>query len=223
MRYQTLNTNRIKCFFVIAFVCVYAVSLNAQKRKISAYIFHPHWYLGANVGVNTYVAEGWGAYSALSSIGGSGSVTGGYSFMPALSLQATGTYAMHNWPDIRFSNLNYKFAAQNITADLVLNLSNLIQGYYLVRPLDISLYGGAGFSYRNKADFNSDLFTYISHGGLQADWHLTQFWDINIMAELNVTSDNYNEYAVGAPIEMYPALKLGFTYHFRDACSVCGK
>ena len=223
MRYQTLNADRIKLIFIIVFVCSFTINISAQKRKISAYIFHPHWYLGANLGLNTYVAEGWGAYSPLSSLGASGSVTGGYSFLPTLSFQATGTYGLYTWPDIRFSNVDHTFGAQNITADLVLNLSNLIKGYYLVRPLDISLYGGAGFSYRQKAAFTSDLFTYLGHAGLQADWHLTQLWDLNIMAEVNVTSDNNNEYNADTPFDMYPALKVGLTYHFRDACSVCGK
>lgn len=223
MKYQTLKVNRIKFISLILFVCTFTINVNAQKRRVSAFIFQPHWYLGANMGLNTFVGEGWGVYSPLQSLGFSGRVAGGYNFSPVIGFRAMAGYATHNWPDIRYSDMNLAFGAENVTADVMVNMSNLIAGYYLTRPLDISLYGGAGFSHRDKAVFINDLSTYIVRGGLQADLHLTQFWDLNLMAELNVAPDNYNEYSVGAPFDIYPAITVGLTYHFRDACGVCGR
>lgn len=223
MRLSLLNPNRITLISFVLIVCAFTINTNAQKRRVSAYMFKPHWFTGGNLGANTYAGEGWGSYSPFQSMGFVGRVAGGYNLSPVLGFRAMAGYATHTWPDIRFSNMNLTFGAENITADILINMSNLIQGYYLVRPLDISLYGGLGFSHRDKAIFVTDLSTYLGRGGVQADWHLTQYWDINLMAELNMTSDKYNEYSVGFPSDLYPALTVGLTYHFRDACSVCGK
>lgn len=219
------NFNVKSRLIVSAFVFLASISwsVSAQNRRVSLYIFQPHWYLGGHAGVNSFVAEGIGSYSPLESLGMMARISGGYDFSSVFGVRGTAGIVTHTWPDIRTANTIVDFGAQNLNADLTINLSNLIKGYYLARPLDILLYGGAGVTHRNQALFTSDLITYTARAGLQADIHLSQVWDMNLMGEMNISSDNYNDHPVGFAFDLYPTVAIGFTYHFRTSCNVCDR
>jgi len=60
--------------------------VNAQQRRVSAFIFQPEWYAGLHAGVNMMVAEGFPSYNWLQSTGVSARPVIGYQFSPALGV-----------------------------------------------------------------------------------------------------------------------------------------
>lgn len=215
------STKRIALILILLNFTSSIQTIDAQRRKTSLFIFTPHWYLGANAGMNSYWAEGWDKYSPSQSVGYLSRISAGYNFNEVLGARGMIGYSAHNWPEIRMSDFNYSFSAANIIIDNTINMSNLIDVYYLNRPIDILLFGGLEFSYRERAKFRTDLYTCLLRGGLQIDYRLTSFWDLNLSTELNIAPDNYNDYAVGRPVDIYWGLTLGITYNFRNSCNIC--
>lgn len=206
-------------FFIIIFSLI-SVTASSQhsSRGVSAYIFHPEWYSGANAGLNSYWAEGMGGYiktQPLSTIALMGRFTAGYNFTPVLGVRGMLGYAGHSWAQ---STPAIVFGAENLTVDVTANLSNLKGGYNLHRRFDFSVFAGLGGAYRDKSVFNPDIISLVTRGGLQADYHFNKVIDINLIAELNIVSDNYNGTPVeNPPFDLYPALTVGVTYHLRGS------
>jgi len=48
MKYQTLKVNRIKFISLILFVCTFTINVNAQQRRVSAFIFPQQLIFGAH-------------------------------------------------------------------------------------------------------------------------------------------------------------------------------
>ena len=105
--------------------------------------------------------------------------------------------------------------SQTLQADLMLSVSNLLLGYTLNAPLDVSLFAGVGALHRNTILPDNGYFSYLIRGGIQFDYRLNQALELNLLAELNVTDDKFNAFAVSTPVDMFPAVMLGLTWHFR--------
>lgn len=203
---------------IIVLLFGYSSIVYAQEARVfSTKIFKPDVYIGANTGFNLYVGEVYKSYlfsNPLSAFGIIERVTIGYNFNPVLGVRSFIGYTNHTWPD---NNIPKKFSAAHLTFDLTYNLSNRIASYNLKRPMDISLFAGAGISNSLQADFPTDQLSIFVHGGLQADYRLTHFLDLNLIGDLNIVPDNYNGSGNNGtpPFDLYPSLSLGITYHFR--------
>jgi len=210
----------LKKLLIMLLFFVSAIVVNAQK--ISGFIFKPDVYIGANMGLNTFLGEGCSTYSKIQSSGFIGRATIGYNLTPVIGVRGFMGYASHNWPDSRFrssdgSLRSVSFDAQMLTVDLTVNLSNWLSYYNRNRTFDFSVFAGTGITHRDKASFSSDLFSSIGRGGLQGDFHLSSFIDLNLIAETNFTGDNYNNFKPGfLPFDVYTAFTVGLSYHFRS-------
>lgn len=195
-----------------------------QARVFSTKIFKPNLYIGANTGYNVYVGEAYKGYlfsNPLSAIGMIERATIGYNITKVLGVRSFIGYTNHKWPyidSITLNNNTSKFSAAHVTIDLTYNLSNKLVSYDLKRPLDISLFAGAGVSRSLQADIPTDTLSIIVHGGLQADYRLTQFLELNLIGDINIVPDNYNGSGNNGtpPFDLYPSLSVGITYHFRN-------
>jgi len=161
------------------------------------------------------MSEGFGSYSVGQSVGSIVRASVGYNFTPTIGVNGSFGFVKHNWSDIRFDNTLIPFSAQNTTIDLIVNLSNYYGRYNLSRPYDFMVFLGAGLVHRNKATFSKDIFLPVGRDGIQGCFHLSQFIDLNLIAEGNILSDNYNDYTSKIPVDIYPAILAGITYHFR--------
>ena len=208
---------------------VVLILCSQQVNNPTTAAFRPGWYIGANGGVNVYVAEGNNFlnpnkdyyFSLNDNLGSMGRIVVGYDFTPVFGVRGLLGSAFHYWPDIRFKNPNgsYKieaFGAQNLTGDLMLNISNWWGGYNPTRLINVSLFAGGGFVHRDKSNFSNDWITASGRGGMQADFRLSHALDLNLIAEVNVLGDNYNDYITSLPIDIYGGVTVGFTYHFGE-------
>ena len=217
----------MKNIIIVLLFSVSTITVGAQK--ISGFIFKPDTYIGANVGLNTFLGEGCSTYSKIQSTGFIGRATIGYNLSPVIGIRSFMGYASHNWPDSRLRSSDgslktVSFDAQMLTVDLTVNLSNWLSYYNRNRTFDLSVFAGTGVTHRNKAAFNNDLISYLGRGGLQGDFHLSSFIDLNLIAETNFTGDNYNNYKVGfLPFDVYTAFTVGLSYHFRSAGAIFSK
>ena len=214
---------------LVVTLLLFAFIITVKAQKISGFIFKSDAYIGANVGLNTFLAEGSTTYSKTQSSGFIGRSTIGYNLSPVIGVRGLMGYASHNWPDFRFRSSDgslrlVSFDAQMLTVDLTVNLSNWLSYYNRNRTFDLSVFAGTGVTHRNKAAFNNDLISYLGRGGLQGDFHLSSFIDLNLIAETNFTGDNYNNYKVGfLPFDVYTAFTVGLSYHFRSAGAIFSK
>ena len=210
----------MKYIIIVLLFSVSTIAVGAQK--ISGFIFKPDAYIGANVGFNTFFGEGCSTYSKTQSSGFIGRATVGYNLTPVIGVRSFMGYASHNWPDSRLRSSDgslktVSFDAQMLTVDLTVNLSNWFSYYNRNRTFDLSVFAGTGITHRDKATFSNDLFSSIGRGGLQGDFHLSSFIDLNLIAETNFTGDNYNNYKRGfLPFDVYTAFTVGLSYHFRS-------
>ena len=142
--------------------------LVAQQRRVSAFIFQPEWYAGLHAGVNMMVAEGFPSYNWLQSTGVSARPVIGYQFSPALGVRGILGVQSHRWNDTR-SNGNdsvLSFGSQTLQADIMLNATNLLFGYTLNAPLDVSIFAGVGALHRNTILPDNGYFSYLIRGGI---------------------------------------------------------
>lgn len=214
MDMEATKTNTLRTIVLISILC--PLLLNAQTRRVSAFIFQPEWYAGFHLGGNMTVAEGFPEYNWLQSTALSARPVIGYQFSPALGARAALGIHGHRWNDPRAGNDSIlSFASQSLHADIMLNISNLVFGYSLNAPMDFSLFGGAGVLHRNRILPDNGMFSYLVRGGAQIDYRFTQFLELNIAAELNVTADQLNAFTSGTPVDLFPAVLVGLTWHFR--------
>jgi hypothetical protein len=196
---------------------VFSITANSQNHSpgVSRYIFRPEWYVGANTGLNSFWGEGVGGYirtRPLSTIAIMGRATMGYNFSPVLGIRGMLGYSQHNWAEKTPATT---FGAENLTMDVMVNLSNINGSYNLYRPIQFSGFAGLGFTYRNMYNTYPGVVSTFIRGGLQGDYHLTKYIDLNLIGELNILNDKFNGVATGFLFDAYPALTVGLTYHLR--------
>jgi len=220
---------------IVLVVCIgsFLILSSQQVKNENPYSFKSGWYVGANGGYNIFLGEGNNFFNPLLknnkpyvfNLKDNGSFLGrlvaGYDFTPVFGLRGMLGFVNTSWPNATINNL-YVFSSENLTADAVFNLSNLNQGYNLKRKFDFSVFGGLGMGYRNTLDFvgitpSITPFSLILRGGLQGDYHLNSFLNLNLMLEANLTTDNYNDLALSPlPFDAFPALTVGLTYRLHE-------
>ena len=210
----------------ILWVC-FSCLVSAQISKGGTFFFRPGWYVGANAGLNWFLAEGFkNDLFSKDIIGWSGGATVGYNFTPIISVRSTLGYATHKWPDTNTADVVFtdpvdsiqSFTSQKMTVDLVINFTSRMAYSHYRSPFDLSIFGGAGVARREKANFanySTDFFTPVVHGGLQGDFHLSPDVDLNLIVDANFVNENFNGYKSGLKFDMYASLMVGITYHFR--------
>lgn len=197
-----------------------------QVLKTNTDTFRPGLNIGVNGGFNHYLAEGnnflnpnQGSYfSLLDNSGSIGRFALGYNFTRTIGIRAMVGFAQHYWPDILRTNpdgsfIVESFGSQNLTADVMVNLSNWWDGYNAKRFIDVSIFAGGGVGHRDKANFTSDWVSGLGRAGMQGDFRITDRLDLNLIGELNFVGDNYNDYIVSVPIDIYSAVTIGLTYN----------
>jgi len=204
----------------------FTFALNAQEQeKPVTKTFYPGWFIGANLGVNTFAGEGNDfitpnnldlyKFPGINNNSFLGRLELGYKFTPVIGLRGFLGYMQTNWLDItkhtKSYSYNKKFGSEVLTADFMVNLSNWWAGYNPERKIDISVFAGAGVGYLNDNVIESK-FAPIGRAGIQGDYHLSPVLDLNLIAEANVAGDNYNDYTTGIVADAFTALTVGVTY-----------
>lgn len=185
---------------------------------ISAYNFNSGFYAGVQAGPNIFVADGFGAYKLNGSIGLSQNLFVGYDFSEILGARILVGNSSLNWPNPNpLPTLLGKqaFSSQQISVELLYNLSNYFNYYNLYRPLDFSIHAGAGLIVREKSNFDSEYTGFVVKGGLQIDYRLSFQFDLNLNGTLNIVPENFDGTLSGEPFNVIPEVKVGLTYHFR--------
>jgi hypothetical protein len=225
LKKQLILKKTLLPFIFLAFV------LNAFSQDLHpnySHIFSPGYSFGVNAGLNMYVAEGNEFYLnkpntvfSLAQNGGSiGRFLVGYDYTPVIGIRGFMGIAQHDWPDVRFKNPDgtirvVSFGSEQLTADVMVNLSNWFNGYDPTRFVNISAFAGLGLGHRDKANFPTDLISGIGRAGIQGDFPLSHELNLNVIAENNVVSDNFNGYVIGTPFEFYMAFTVGLTYRIQ--------
>lgn len=201
----------------------FAFMVNAQEEtKTEKYDFKPGWYIMGNGGVSWILAEGNdfignagdSYFSLLKNAGLNARLGAGYDFTSVYGVRANLGYTATNWPDWR-NNYTFKsFDAYYLNADFVMNLSNLVKGYNPQRLIDYSAFAGLGGDMRNQGDLTDNWLNMVGRIGAQADLKMTPQLALNLIADLTIAGDNYNDYIGGRVVDLLPALSLGLTYRF---------
>jgi hypothetical protein len=207
----------MKIFSITILLFVFSFTASAQYKIKKVY--HPEWYVSANTGINYLMAEGFNEYlktSPTKAIGFLSHTSIGYNFTAIWGVRGDIGFSTHTWPEnSKNNNIATNIMAENMTANVTANMINWLSGYDSNRMYDVSLFGGLGVSYRNKGVFNNALISYIGRVGAQADYRITRELSLNLLAEVNLVDDNYNEYiGTKLPFDFYPALSIGFSYRF---------
>ena len=203
----------------------FTFALNAQEQeKPVTKTFYPGWYIGANLGVNMFAGEGNDfihsdqsnyKFSGIKGTSFLGRAELGYKFTPVIGLRGFLGYMHTNWYDasrlINTTDYTKPFGSEVLTADFMVNLSNWWAGYNPERKVDFSVFAGAGVGYLNN-NVTYSKFAAIGRAGIQGDYHLSPVLDLNLIAEANVTGDNYNDLVKGIPADAFSALTVGVTY-----------
>ncbi len=205
-----------KGFVLLVLLFVLSV-VSAQKYQSSS--SGTGWYVGVNAGVNLFISENYAAYlpdvsKMPKAIGNNIGLTVGYDFSSVWGARAVFTNQNFNWPFD--SQLTIKsFSSPQLIFDAVLNLNNALKFNFLNGNSDILLYAGAGGFYRPLFGTLPPVTSYVLQGGGQFNFHVDTNWDITLAGEINATDDKLNSLAMdGFPVDIYPAAKIGFIYHF---------
>lgn len=194
------------------FVVLSTYSQTPIKENTSA--FTPYWTLGANGGINWFFGENnfpinpTAAFTVTENIGHLGRLNVTRQVSPVVGIRGMLGINKYNY----FNNTVKPFFAEHLTADVVFNLTNLKKGYNPDRFFNFSVFGGLGAGYLNN-NTTSFMLDGMLRGGLQGDFKLSSALNLNLIAEMNILTDNANHTGMaGKPIDLGPALALGFTY-----------
>jgi hypothetical protein len=212
----------VKKLIILTFFLPISLASQAQYSRTISY--HPEMYVSIGGGLNAYMAEGFSSYIQsipLSSFGTIGRASIGFRFSPFIGLRVSPGFAIHNWPDIRHNDSIVNFSSDNLTFDLMVNLSNALN-YKQTRSFNFYLFVGTGFVFRNPSPtLPGTLLTPVVRGGLQGDISMTESIDLNLSGEMNMITDTFNGFpikgTVGIPFDLYPALMVGLAYHFKSS------
>jgi len=207
-----------KVFFVLFLSFLSIDGYSQMCSGVSAYNFNSGFYGGVLVGPNLFVADGFGAYRLNGSWGLTQNFYLGYNFSEVLGARLLFGNSNLNWPNPdRIPPLlaPQSFGSQQLSFEVLYNLSNYFSYYNLYRPLDFSLLAGAGLIVREKNNFDSEYSGFVIRGGAQFDYHLNFKFDLNLNATLNVVPEKFDGVITGEPFNLIPELKVGVTYHIR--------
>jgi len=122
----------MKRIIIIVFIIVISIQVNSQiRRGVSPFRFNQHMYLGANIGPNAFLADGFSRYGFDGSIGLSESVYIGYNLTELLGARVLGTFGSINWSGILSSDTPKHFSTMSMSFEALLNTSNFFEVYNL--------------------------------------------------------------------------------------------
>ena len=206
-------------------ISISLVSIIAQQNNQSQVAaFKPGWFIGANGGLNWFLAEGndfifeeTNRAIFLKNTGYQGRLFVGYKFNPILALKVGGEYNNYvYYTQSRITNVSHTrdIQAPKLNVDLLVNLSNL-NAYNPTRKLDFSVFAGLGGLYLHQ-NVNSSKIGGALRGGVQLDYKLTPTLSLNAIADANLLTDNANDGVAAMPIDVAAGLAAGITYHIRE-------
>lgn len=204
-----------KISFIFSLLIISLFSSNLKAQNISG------WYIGGNLGASWLVAEGNDFFSSqknyFSFIGNAGYMLRaelGYDFNSVYGVRGFLGTTNNRWPDARLKNAPVKeFSSYSVTADFMLNLSNLISGYSPDRKIDFSAFAGAGIVNRSKMTVGGKSWTgLLGRGGLQGGYKINNRLNLNLLMELNMVGDKYNDYVGDFPLDLMPTMSVGISY-----------
>ena len=213
--------------WIVTALCVgfTLITYSQQKENTAPGAFRPAWYVGANGGYNIFLGEGNNFFNEdkphIFTLKDNGSYLGrfvlGYDFTPAIGIRGMLGYVNTNWPNA-FLTDKYNFSTEMLSADFMLNLSNLNNHFDPNRKLDFLAFAGLGMGYRDQNLIqNLSPITGIVRLGLESDFKLSQDWKLNLILEGNVATDNYNDLALSPlPFDLIGALTVGVTYRLPE-------
>ena len=210
---------------IVITLCI-GISLFAFSQKTISTKGGPYrqgWFVGANAGGNLFMGDGnnfmvpGSVFSLSQNSSYLGRVVAGYNFTPVVAVRGMAGYVDSRWPLLTGGIV--EFNAENLTADVVVNLSNWWSGYIPNRKVDFSAFAGAGAAYRNSVIYpanNLSRVSEIGRAGVQGDYHFTPEWALNLILEGNVATDNYNDLADFGMPDAFVALTVGLTYRLPE-------
>lgn len=211
LRNFIINCRLMKKNILISLVVLLCVTMTfAQGRQIkepAKVIFHPHWFVQAQVGAAHTVGEA--KFADLISPAAAFNV--GYKFVPAFGARVgvSGWQAKGGWVNPEQS-YQYKYLQGNI--DIMADLSTLFCGFNPKRVFNGYIFAGVGLNrgFDNDEANSLDTRTYkleylwqegkfLAAGrfGLGCDLRLNDRLAINIEANANLLSDKFNSKKAG--------------------------
>lgn len=215
------NSKALIATFILT-ILSFSIFAQAKSNKDS---FNPGWFIGLNGGVNWFLGEGnnifdgtdRNSWSVGQSMGYLGRLELGYNFNSVYALRfMTGYNQFNQYTKNRVTGAEFvrPFAGETLSADLLLNLTNLSKGYDANRKLTLSAFAGLGLAYMNDNTNTSNISGSLLRGGLQGNYHLTPAWALGLIAEANLLSDNTNDGIADLFFDMSPDVAVTISYRF---------
>jgi len=208
-----------KLFLLTA--CLFLGLIATVSAQTDSTKFKPGWSLGLNGGVNWFMGEGnnildgtgSNAWSLPGSMGYLGRFSGTYNFTPVWALR--GMLGFNQYNHYRPGDVT-PFNGESLTADVLLNLSAMENGWNPNRWIDFLLFAGTGVDYMNKNIVTTHFASPFLRAGAQADIKLTNDLKLNIIAEGNMMTDNTNDEVSAMFFDASPAITLGISYRLPE-------
>lgn len=187
-----------KLIAVIALTLV-AIPTFAQEDSV---VFNPHWELQLQVGAGHTIGE----TSFTDLISPAAAIYIGREFTPVVGARI-GVSGFQGRGGFDSYDEAYKYNYLQGNLDLVINLANWFGGYKYDRTVSPYLFAGAGFNYAFNNDEATALYnsgvtmgnywadnstSFVGRLGLGVDFRVSEKVAINLEANSNVLSDNFN-------------------------------
>lgn len=203
-------------------VCVLFSTLLVSAQSTEGVDFYPVWYVGGNFGTSWLMGERIDnvyniAESRNSLARNAGSMLRaevGYNYTPVWGVRGFVGFTQNHWPDASLSGKEViSFGSKYVTGDVMMNISNYLDGPNLVRSFDFLAFAGTGIHYRNKITANgAGLMSLVGRLGVQTNFMLNEFMDLKAIFEMNFVGDNYNGLKTGSKTDVVPAISVGIAY-----------
>ena len=234
-----MKINKLLLSASFALCAAFAANAQVVEEEVTEYVFQPHWYIQGQVGMQETLGET--SFGRLSSFNAQIGV--GYRFNPVLGarlvfngLNSKGSITI----DGARSDWKWNYIAP--TANLTVDLTNLIGGYNPERLVSAGIFGGVGANIAWKNDDANavntaltnklyadlpagerpDVLRYIWDGtktrfvgqfGAFVDFNLTSNLKLGVELQANVLPDGYNSKKAGNADWYFNGL-VGVKYSF---------
>jgi OOP family OmpA-OmpF porin len=213
--------------FSLALLLIFSlmsISLSAQQAAAKDG-YNPGWFIGLNGGANWFLGEGnnfldgtdRNSWSVGKSMGYLGRLELGYNFNSVYALRFMAGYNQYNqYTKSRSTGVENvrPFAGETLSADLMMNLTNLVKGYDPNRKFTLGAFAGLGIAYMNDNVNTSNIGGSLLRGGLQANYHITPAWALSLIGEANMLSDNVNDGVADMFFDLSPDVAVAISYRF---------
>lgn len=214
-----------KLFISASFALCAALTGAAQEAvEVTEYTFQPHWYIQGQVGMQETLGET--SFGRLSSF--NAQVAGGYRFNPVLGLRVlVNGYTSKASVTVFKDRYDWKWNYVAPTANLTVDLTNLIGGFNPERLVSAGVFGGVGaniaFNNTDANAVNNDIkmktfdaialafnrpnplgnlwektrTRFVSQFGAYVDFNINKHLSIGLELQANVLPDGYNSKKAG--------------------------